>query len=185
MSEVWERLVRTVKRSLKAILGNNPMNEKILSTLFTEAERITNYKPRTPNSSSPDDAELLTPSHFLNVRPTVNIPTDIVDENDKFRRKRWLQDQLFAHNFWKRWMKEYLPSLQERHKWQQEQRNVRAGEIVLVADDNMKKNQWRRVLNVFPGSDGLVRSVEVRAKESTLQRPVTTKLFFLEGVNDE
>jgi len=56
----------------------------------------------------------------------------------------------------------------------------------MVADDNVKRNQWilGRVLNVFPGSDGLVRSVEVRAKESVLKRPVT-KLCLFEGVNDE
>ncbi|KAK3697505.1 hypothetical protein QZH41_002101 [Actinostola sp. cb2023] len=44
MSGVWERLVRTVKRSLKAILGNSPMNDEVLSTVFTEAERIANSR---------------------------------------------------------------------------------------------------------------------------------------------
>ena len=186
MSGVWERLVRTVKRSLKAILTNDPINEEVLSTVFTEAERIANSRPLTPNSSSPDDAEALTQSHFLNVRPSMNIPPDVVDEKDKFSGKSWRQAQLLANHFWKRWLKEYVPSLQERHKWQQEQRNVRVGDIVLVADDNVKRNQWilGRVLNVFPGSDGLVRSVEVRVKESVLKRPVT-KLCLLEGVNDE
>ena len=38
--------------------------------------------------------------------------------------------------------------------------------------------------NVFPRADGLVRTVEVRAKGATLKRPVT-KLCLLEGVNDE
>ena len=65
------------------------MNEEVLSTVFTEAERIANSKPLTPNSSSPDDAQPLTPSHFLNVRPSMNVPTDVVDEKDKFSRKRW------------------------------------------------------------------------------------------------
>lgn len=49
MSGVWERLVRTVKRSLKAIVGNNPMNEEVLTTVLTEAERIANSRPLTPN----------------------------------------------------------------------------------------------------------------------------------------
>ena len=186
MSGVWERLVRTVKRSLKAIVGNNPMNEEVLTTVLTEAERIANSRPLTPNSSSPDDTEPLTPAHFLNVRPSVNIPPEVVDEKNKFSRKRWRQAQLLANHFWRRWLREYLPSLQERHKWQQEQRNVRVGDIVMVADDNVRRNQWilGRVLNVFPGSDGLVRSVEVRTRESMLRRPVT-KLCLLEGVNDE
>ncbi|KAK3754248.1 hypothetical protein QZH41_020147, partial [Actinostola sp. cb2023] len=51
MSGVWERLVRIVKRSLKAILGNDPMNEEVLNTVFTEAERIANSRPLTRNPS--------------------------------------------------------------------------------------------------------------------------------------
>ena len=56
----------------------------------------------------------------------------------------------------------------------------------MIADDNVIRNQWvlGRVENVFPGADGLVRSAEVRTKETTFKRPVT-KLSFLEGVNDE
>ena len=83
-------------------------------------------------------------------------------------------------------MKEYLPSLQERPKCQREQKNLRVGDLVLIADDNVNRNQWPlgKVVNVFPGVDNLVRSAELRAKGTTLKRPVT-KLCLLEGVNDE
>ena len=83
-------------------------------------------------------------------------------------------------------MKEYLPSLQERPKRQREQKNLRVGDLVLIADDNVNRNQWSlgRVVNVFPGVDNLVRSAELRAKGINLKRPVT-KLCLLEGVNDE
>ncbi|KAK3738190.1 hypothetical protein QZH41_003086 [Actinostola sp. cb2023] len=82
MSGVWERLVRTVKRSLKAILGNSPMNDEVLSTVFTEAERIANSRPLTRNPLSPNDDDPLTPNHFLNIRPTANMPTEVYDETD-------------------------------------------------------------------------------------------------------
>lgn len=186
MSGVWERLVRTVKRSLKAILGNSPMNEEVLHTVFTEAERIANSRPLTLNPSSPGDNDHLTPSHFLNVRPSLNIPPNVIDERVKFSRKRWRQAQLLADHYWKRWMKEYLPSLQERPKCPREQNNLKVGDLVLIADDNVNSNQWPlgRVVNVYPGVDNLVRSAELRAKGTTLKRPVT-KLCLLEGVNEE
>ena len=65
-------------------------------------------------------------------------------------------------------------------------RNLHVGDIDLVADDNVARNQYAlgRVENVSPGVDGLERTVEVRAKGATLKRPVT-KLCLLEGVNDE
>ena len=181
MSGVWERLVKSVKRSLKAIMGKDLINEEVLQTVFTEAERIANSRPLTRNSSSLDDDEPLTPSHFLNIRPTVNLPPEMVDESDRFSRKRWRQAQLLSNHYWKRWLKEYIPSLQERQKWHKTQRNLQTGELVLIADDNVPRHQWPigRVTNVFPGSDGLVRSVEVRAKESTYRRPIT-KICLLE-----
>ena len=147
--------------------------------MFTEAERIANSRPLTRNSSCPDDDEPLTPSHFLNIRPTVNLPPGMVDESDRFSRKRWRQAQLLANHYWKRWLREYIPSLQERQKWHKTQRNLQTGELVLIADDNVPRHQWPigRVTNVFSGSDGLVRSVEVRAKRSTYRRPITKILF--------
>ena len=132
MSGVWERLVGTVKRSLKATLGKEPMNEEVLSTVFTEAERTAKTRPLTLNSSCPGESEPSTPSHFLNLRPSTNIPPDVVRGNDKFSRKRRRQAQLLANHFWRRWLKEYVPTLQERPKWQQEKRNLHVGDIVLV-----------------------------------------------------
>ena len=175
MSGVLERLVKSVKRSLKAILGKDLINEEVLQTVFTEAERIANSRPLTRNSSSTNDDEPLTPSHFVYTRPTVNLPPEMADDSDKFSRKRWRQAQLLANHYWKRWLREYIPSLQERQKWHKTQRNLQTGELVLIADDNVPRHQWPigRVTNVLPGSDNLVRSVEVRAKGSTYRKPIT------------
>ena len=185
MSGIWERLVKTVQRSLKAILGKDLINEEILQTVFTEAERITNFRPLTRNSSSPDDNEPLTPNHFLNVRPLTNLPPEIV-ESDRYSRKRWKQAQILANHYWKRWLRERVPSLQERQKWNQTQKNLQVGDLVLIADDNVARIQWPlgRVTTMFPGSDGLVRSAEVKAKGSTYKRPIT-KICLLEAAEEE
>ncbi|KAK3726800.1 hypothetical protein QZH41_007204 [Actinostola sp. cb2023] len=142
MSGVWERLVRTVKRSLKAVLGKDSLNDEVLNTVFTEAERVSNSRPLTRNPSTPDDDEALTPNHFLNIRPSTNIPPGVVDEKDKFSRKCWRQAQLLSNHYWNRWLKEYVPSLQERQKWHQKQRNLCENDLVLVADDNVPRNKW-------------------------------------------
>ena len=116
--------MKSVKRSLKAILGKDLINEEVLQTVFTEAERIANSRPLTRNSSSTNDDEPLTPSHFVYTRPTVNLPPEMADDSDKFSRKRWRQAQLLANHNWKRWLREYIPSLQERQKWHKTQRNL-------------------------------------------------------------
>ena len=99
MSGVWERLVRVVKRSLKAILGKEPLNDEVLCTVFTEAERIANSRPLTKNPTNPEDEDPLTPNHFLNLRPSTNLSSVTIDNADKFSRERWRQAQLLSKHY--------------------------------------------------------------------------------------
>ena len=158
----------------------------MLYTVFTEAERIANSRPLTRNPVNVNDDEPLTPNHFLNVRPAMNLPPEIISENDRYSRKKWRQAQLLANHYWKRWLREYLPSLQERRKWNQPQRNVQVNDLVLTADDNVPRNTWPmgRIVDVFPGNDGLVRTVDVRAKNSVYRRPVA-KICLLEAADNQ
>ena len=65
MGGPWERLVRTVKCSLKVILQNTLVNDFTLNTVFTEVESLVNSRPLTAVSEDVNDLELLTPNHFL------------------------------------------------------------------------------------------------------------------------
>ena len=76
--------------------------------------------------------------------------------------------------FWRRWIREYLPSLQARQKWTEKSRNLRVGEMVLIADPSVPRGSWplARVTRVFPGDDGLVRVAEVNTSKGVYKRPV-------------
>ena len=91
--------------------------------------------------------------------------------------------QYLADIFWKRWVKEYLPTLQVRQKWFRPRRNLAIGDLVLVMDQTMPRNCWPlgKVIEVNSGRDGLVRSVKVKSKGRILTRPVD-KLCMLEQV---
>ena len=80
-------------------------------------------------------------------------------------------------------MKEYLPTLQVRQKWFQQ--NFVIGDIVLVMDQTMPRNcwPWGNIIEVNSGRDGLVRSVKVKSKGRILRQPVD-KLCMLERVED-
>ncbi|XP_028416322.1 uncharacterized protein LOC114540241 [Dendronephthya gigantea] len=186
MSGVWERLVRTVKRSLKAIVGKDLVNEEVLQTVFTEAERIANARPLTRNPLSPNDDEPLTPNHFLNVRLAIYLPPEIISENDKYSKKKWRRAQLLANHYWRRWLREYIPTLQERKKWNEPKRNLQVDDLVFIADDNVPRNTWPmgRIVDVFPGPDGRVRTIDVRSKNSVYRRPVA-KVCLLEAADDQ
>ena len=62
-----------------------------------------------------------------------------------------------------------------RKKWNTETRNVKVKDFVIVADPNPVPGKWNvgRVLQVFPGEDGLVRNVQVKTASGTYTRSIT------------
>ena len=98
--------------------------------------------------------------------------------------------QHIANEFWLRWRHEFLLSVQKRGKWTEEKRNFEKGDVVLVKDEDVRRNQWpmARVVDVYPSDDGMVRSVKVQMaskddnkKLSLLDRPITKLVLLLES----
>jgi len=175
--------VGSIKRALHAVVGTRTLDDYRLVTLLTEIEHMVNSRPLTAVSDSPDDLEALTANHFLTVRTRADsgVPTD----GGLNSRKRWQQVQYLANCYWKRWLREYLPSLQSRPKWTAIRRNLKVGDLVMIADDSTQRCKWplARVTQVNRGADGYVRSAEVRTSKSRLTRPIV-KIYLLER-NDE
>ena len=181
MSGVWERLVRSAKRVLKAILGAHVVTDVVLQTLLTEVERILNGRALTANSDDPSDYEPLTHAHFLMQRKIICLPPGVFDKSDMYKKK-WRQVQYLANLFWERWLKEYLPSFQTRAKWRKALPNIKHNALVLRVNDNTPRGHWKlgRVTETCPGPDGLVGTVKVKTKDSVYVRPIQ-KLCLLEN----
>ncbi|CAB4009182.1 Hypothetical predicted protein [Paramuricea clavata] len=183
MSGVWERLIRSVRKVMKAILGHPHafVDRETLRTLFAEVVGILNTCPLCPSSDDPKDMEPLTPSHFLQQRQGLAIPPGVFEDSEMFSRKKWKRAQVLANQFWARWVREYLPILQVRKKWLVPKRNLQVNDLVLVVDSTQPRSHWNlgHVTKVFPGTDGLVRTAEVKTQSSLLVRPIA-KLCLLE-----
>jgi len=181
MGGAWERMVRSVKTALRVILKEQLVGDFTLMTVLTEVESILNSRPLTPLSEDVEDFECLTPNHLLLGRQSSSQPPGVFYELDMSLRKRWRQSQYLADQFWKRWRREYLPTLQIRPKWNVEQRNVSVGDLVLVVEDGVKRSKWKtgRVESVMPGQDGRVRVARVKTSTGSYVRP-SAKLCLLE-----
>ena len=96
-------------------------------------------------------------------------------------RRRWKYIQHLVDKFWKRWTREYLPTIQHRRKWVKDAPNAHIGDIVLIMDELTHRNQWAmgRVVRVNHGRDGNVRSWELKTQKGRCTRPVA-KLCLLE-----
>lgn len=179
---VWERCIRTVRKVMTALAKEQVMDDEGLNTLMCEVESIVNGRPITKVSDDPRDLEALTPNHLLLLNPGPSIPPGKFVKEDCYGQRRWRQVQYLADVFWRRWIREYLPSLQERQKWNTKRRNVEVNDVVLVLDEKTPRSAWPLglILEVHANRrDGLVRSVKLKTNTSVLVRPIN-KIVLLE-----
>jgi len=182
MGGVWERMIRSVRKILSSIMKEQTLCDEVLMTLLCQVEATINSRPITAVSDDPNDLQPLTPNHLLLLRSSTSLPAGEFEQRETYR-KRWKQVQYLSDVFWRRWIHEYLPSLQCRLKWLEPKRNFKVDDVVIVIDESMPRNCWPlgRITDVFAGDDGLVRSVQVKTSANIVTRPVT-KVCLLEAV---
>ena len=184
MGGVWERLIKSPRQILRALLHEQTVSDETLLTMMTEVEKILNDRPLTAISNDPKDLNPLTPNHILLLRNNPCLPLGLFDKSDSYPVRRWRKSQYLATIFWRRWLREYLPTLQIRQKWYKPRRNFQTGDLVLVISKNESRGQWplARVIEVFSDKKGFVWSVKVRTAVGCLSRPVTS-LCLLEAAS--
>lgn len=181
----WERMIRMIKRILSSVLRKQSLDDEGFHTVLCEAEAMLNDRPITKLSQDPNDLEALTPNHLLLLKGKPILPPGLFNKDEAYARRRLKQCQYISDLFWKRWIREYLPLLQERQKWKQQKRNFVPGDLVMVMDSSAPRGSWilGRITETFPDKRGLVRVVRLRTKTSIIERPVT-KLCLLNEVKD-
>ena len=172
MGGVWEHMIRSVRQILKVILKEQVVSDEVLQTVMVAAMHIINSRPLTHNSDSPMDDDPLTPNQLLHLRPSTSLPLGVFDKNDSYCKRSWRQAQYLANLFWPRWLREYLPTLLERKKWCIPRRNLKEGDLVLMADKNYPRGQWplARVTEAITSKDGYVRTVKVKTSSTVSTR---------------
>ena len=132
-------------------------------------------RPLTPVSFSEKLDRRLTPNNLLILSPDSGMPVTDTTKSDTYFKNRWKQVQFYADVFWKRWLKEYMPTLIPRQKWHEKKQNVRPGDIVVVVDESTRRalRPLGRVLNTYPDKHGLVHSALIKTQNAELKRPIS------------
>ena len=175
MGGSWERLIRSVRSVLSVLLQEHgsQLDDEALRTLMTEAENLSD--------------------HLLTSKTEVLLPPPGCFERlELYSRKRWRRIQFLANWFCTRWRREYSSLCQHRRKWNTPQRYSREGDIVLLQDDDLPRNQWplARVSKVVPSKDGRIRKVQLLltrdGRRTFLERPIhKTILLVAQDVADQ
>ena len=167
----WERLVRSIKRPLKKVIGRTSLSFDELQTLVVEIECLLNARPITYVY---DDTEAisfpLTPSHLIYGRRITASPNtqhyEVVSTH-KSLTKRLRHHKQLLERFAKQWRDEYLLSLRENsHPKQRNNRksNIAVGDIVIVKNERSNRNFWKlaKVVELHAADDGVVRAATIR-----------------------
>lgn len=146
---------------------------------MAEVCAIVNSRPIIPVSTDPEDPVVLSPSMLLTQKtPMRSEYLPVLDFKDMYK-SQWKFVQVLADEFWNKWRRQYLSTLQTRKKWDSKLPNLKEGDVVLLKDQDFSRVYWPMgiIVRVFPSEDGIVRKVKVRVirdgKHLTYVRPIT------------
>ena len=109
--------------------------------------------------------------------------------HDLYNRRQWRRIQHLADEFWSRWRKEFMSTLQARSKWTTEKRNFKINDIVLIQPD-AARNSWPmgRILKINKDENSIVRSVKLLISDKVssvtsriLEQPVSNLVLLLDA----
>ncbi|XP_060882006.1 uncharacterized protein LOC132953650 [Metopolophium dirhodum] len=171
---IWEAAVKSAKSLLLRAMNSQVWTLEEFTTVLCRVEAALNSRPLVPASSDPNDLECLTPGHFLVGRPLMSIPEPVLDSAQTGLQTRWKLLQQSFQYFWRRWSQEYLNTLQVRGKWTKDSNHVEVGNMVVVKISDTPPLTWPlgRMIEVYPGTDNIVRVAKVRTNQGVFTRPV-------------
>ena len=115
--------VKSAKSLLRKLLGTLSLTVEEYATILTDVEATLNSRPLCPMNTQPEDGlDVLTPGHFLIGRSLSALPQHPMEKIPTSSKKRWNMCQKVSTEFWQRWSKEYLQTLQRRQEWKNPQR---------------------------------------------------------------
>ncbi|XP_049816373.1 uncharacterized protein LOC126263326 [Schistocerca nitens] len=160
----WERMVGSVKRCLRKVLGQSQLDEEGLNTILVSIEAALNSRPITQGR---EESEPLTPAHFLVGDRLTTLPTDPESPVRKDLSKEFQRLQKMVEHFWNRWKKEYLILLKNFHETHQPRPGsgrLQLGDVFLLQEDVGPRHVWRkaRIEDLHEGRDGKIRTVTLR-----------------------
>ena len=175
--------IRSFGRIFTAVTRSTRLDDQDLITFAAEMEAILNDRPLTPVSADSKDLNALTPNALLKGSIDASLPLDAFIKSDGYR-KSWRKVGYMTNEFWARWLKCYLPTLQQRTKWLKQTRNLKVGDLVLITDEPRCQGYWPMGLieEVFSDDVNVVRSAKIRTNSKHVVRDVRT-ICLLEAVD--
>ncbi|UYV76493.1 hypothetical protein LAZ67_14000713 [Cordylochernes scorpioides] len=176
----WERLIGMMKQLLFRILGQTSLGYEELSTVMCDVESLMNTRPLTYLTEESEDLAPLTPSLFLHEVREVGVPDlDLIDNQTLSRKYQYIKR--VREDLRERFRIEYFGFLRQETRRLKTTIPLKVGDMVLIGQESLKRLHWplARIIQLYPGKDGLVRVAKVKTSSGDKIRPIQ-KLYNLE-----
>ena len=169
---VVESIVKSVKGALNKVIKDIVVSEEEYRTILLEIQDLINSRPLWPHNDGDIDEPPICCNDLLRPRGLLTQPQKL---NNGSPRTRYEYIQKVVNEWWKVWLRNFVPSLQIRSKWWKTRENVNIGDIVLLVDPNIKRGRWQMgiITDTYPGKDNRIRSVKVKTSTGCYDRPIT------------
>jgi len=160
-----ESLVKAAKKAINFSVHNQRLSPSEFITVCAEITNVLNERPIGVLPGLDAEISILTPNSLLLGRSMGSNPGGWQAQNQSLTQRLQLV-QTVSDLFWKRWVELGAPGLIVQRKWHTANRNLKPGDVVVIADKNTLRGEYRigLVQEVYPGVDGKVRKVKLMYK---------------------
>ena len=162
---------------MRVVLENRLVTDPVLATVASEVTSLLNSRPLTHLSVDPHDPDPLTPNHFFHAGARLYSPLKSTSAITQTTERQFKLSQEIVDHFWKRRLREYVPSLTARKKWTHNTEALAVDDIVIITNELNPRVQWplARIVDFIKGTDGVIRVAKVQTSNGkhVLTRPVT------------
>ena len=173
----FERLVGIMKRSLSKVIGRSLLTYPELEEVLLDCETTMNNRPLLYQGEE-FEQPVLTPNTLLRGRSTPVLEEDL----EKIGEEKVTRRMIFLHRskeqLRKRFMKEYVHALEERHQHStgdSEQNIPMTGAVVMVKGEAKDRALWKlaQVMGNITGKDGKIRGLKLKQGNGyVVERPL-------------
>ena len=166
-----ERKIQEIRKSLEKNVSKQRLSVLSWETLGCQIANSINNMPIGLGNKTEmlENLDILTPNRLILGRNNNRGPTAPLELSNDYRRIIEGNNNIFS-TWFKEWLISYVPTLVDKPKWFQSDRNVCVGDVVLFLKSDKefdRQYQYGLVTTVVTGRDGIVRVVEVDYQNHT------------------
>ena len=138
--EAVDSLIKAAKRAIHFSVSNQRLSLPEFLTVCSEVSYLLNERPIGLKPTEDSAINVLTPNSLLLGRATASNPLGWQPSETTISSRCHVQS--VGDDVWKRWIELHAPTLVVQWKWHTARRNLRPGDVVIVADKNTLRGDY-------------------------------------------